>query len=126
MKAISVQQPWAWAIIHAGKDIENRTWNSHYRGPLVIHAPAKMQRDFWWPRGVAKPHAEELETSAIIGIVDMVNVVEKRRSKWFGGPFGFILNNPRALRPIACKGGLGLWNLPPNVLRSVRRQLSAR
>lgn len=24
--ALSVRQPWAWAIIHAGKDIENRSW----------------------------------------------------------------------------------------------------
>jgi hypothetical protein len=24
MKAITVKQPWAWAIIHGGKDIENK------------------------------------------------------------------------------------------------------
>ena len=35
MKALTVQQPWAWAIIHAGKTVENRTqrWWS-YRGPI--------------------------------------------------------------------------------------------
>lgn len=38
MKALSVKQPWAWAIIHAGKDIEKRTWRTDYRGPLLIHA----------------------------------------------------------------------------------------
>ena len=43
MKAISIQQPWAWAIIHAGMDVENRTWNTHYRGLLAIHAPAKRK-----------------------------------------------------------------------------------
>ena len=26
MKALTIKQPWAWAIIHAGKDIENRDW----------------------------------------------------------------------------------------------------
>lgn len=25
MKAISIRQPWAWAILHAGKRVENRT-----------------------------------------------------------------------------------------------------
>lgn len=26
MKALSIRQPWAWAIIHAGKPVENRDW----------------------------------------------------------------------------------------------------
>jgi hypothetical protein len=39
VKALSIRQPWAWAILHAGKRIENRDWRScHYRGPLLIHA----------------------------------------------------------------------------------------
>ena len=28
MKALSIRQPWAWAILHAGKDIENRDWRT--------------------------------------------------------------------------------------------------
>jgi hypothetical protein len=27
MRALTVRQPWAWAIVHGGKDIENRTRN---------------------------------------------------------------------------------------------------
>lgn len=39
MKALSIRQPWAWAILHAGKRIENRDWKGcSYRGPLLIHA----------------------------------------------------------------------------------------
>jgi hypothetical protein len=38
MRALTVKQPWAWAILHAGKDIENRGWRTHYKGPLVIHS----------------------------------------------------------------------------------------
>ncbi len=43
MKAITIKQPWAWAITrrattYAGKDIENRTWTTPYRGLLAIHA----------------------------------------------------------------------------------------
>lgn len=39
MKVITVRQPWAWAIIHGGKDVENRTRNivGSYRGTLGIH-----------------------------------------------------------------------------------------
>ena len=44
MKAITVRQPWAWAIMHGGKDIENRTRNiaGSYRGPVVIHAAVAL------------------------------------------------------------------------------------
>lgn len=38
MRALTVQQPWSWAIIHGSKDIENRTQLWRYRGPLAIHA----------------------------------------------------------------------------------------
>jgi hypothetical protein len=45
MKALTVMQPWAWAIFH-GKAIENRTQLWTYRGPLAIHAGAR-----WSERG---------------------------------------------------------------------------
>lgn len=45
MKALTVLQPWAWAITHGGKDIENRTWGTGYRGPLAIHAGARWDED---------------------------------------------------------------------------------
>lgn len=50
MKALTVQQPWAWAIIHGGKPIENRTQLWAYRGPLAIHAGAR-----WSQRGAESP-----------------------------------------------------------------------
>ncbi|MHC4404130.1 MAG: ASCH domain-containing protein [Planctomycetota bacterium] len=38
MKALTICQPWAWAIIHGPKPVENRGWATKYRGPLAIHA----------------------------------------------------------------------------------------
>lgn len=38
MKVLSGRQPWWWAILHAGKTTENRTWNTSYRGPFLLHA----------------------------------------------------------------------------------------
>jgi len=39
-RILTVRQPWAWAIIHGGKDVENRVRNiaGNYRGPVAIHA----------------------------------------------------------------------------------------
>ncbi len=46
-KALSVRQPWAWAIIYGGKDIENRTAVSVRKGTMepkeiCIHASKGM------------------------------------------------------------------------------------
>jgi hypothetical protein len=38
VKALTIRQPWAWATIYGGKDVENRRWRTAYRGPLLIHA----------------------------------------------------------------------------------------
>lgn len=55
MKALSVRQPWAWAILHAGKRIENRSRADgrapdlcRYIGPLLIHAAKGCTAEEWW------------------------------------------------------------------------------
>ena len=127
MKTIRIRQPWAWAILHAGKDIENRTWNTHYRGELLIHASGAPDRKHQgWPKRIRLPDLLDLPRGAIVGIVELVDVVEKIRSKWFSGPYGLVLTNPRPLsKPIPCKGALKLWEAPPEVWRAIRRQLRA-
>jgi hypothetical protein len=40
MKALSIKQPWVHAILHEGKDIENRSWQRSFRGWLALHASA--------------------------------------------------------------------------------------
>jgi hypothetical protein len=114
MKAVSVHQPWAWAILHAGKNVENRTWATSHRGPLLIHAAVSRksyarQDAAQWPElyGVGLPAWEELTTGAIIGSVEVVDCVwvgpcgdlgERGKSVWaLEGYFGWILANPRPL-----------------------------
>lgn len=48
VRAITVKQPWAWAIARGGKMIENRSQGTKYRGPLLVHAGKA-----WSDRGAA-------------------------------------------------------------------------
>src|SRR5687767_9679559 len=115
MKAISIQQPWAWAILHAGKDIENRSWTTSFRGRIAVHA-TRLQPRWKLPPGVRPPREGELVLGAILGTVELVDVVRESRSPWFIGPYGFVLRNPRPLpQPIPCRGNLRLWTLPPEL-----------
>lgn len=125
--ALSVRQPWAWAIIEAGKDIENRTWRSpnvglNFRGTVAIHAAVGMSRDEYEDAaeaireitGYDPPLARNLIRGALIGMVDVVGVVRTKISPWFFGPVGLVLRNPRPIPPIPCKGQLGFFAWQPS------------
>lgn len=130
MQALTIKQPWVYAILHEGKDIENRSWQPSFRGWVAIHASAQPMRDSGFPRGHRVPDLDTLDYSAICGVARIVNVVTKSRSKWFYRPdddsinYGWVLGDVKVLKtPIPCKGALRLWNVPPKVLRELQRQL---
>lgn len=125
MKALSIRQPWAWCIIHAGKDIENRNWSTSYRGLVLIHASKGMTRDEYedcldtlhhisrahpFPAGLTLPDFEALERGGIIGQARIIDCVSSSPSAWFFGPCGFVLADvePLPFRPL--KGALGFFN----------------
>lgn len=45
LRILTVRQPWAGAILHFGKDVENRTQRTGYIGPLVIHSGLHIDQD---------------------------------------------------------------------------------
>ena len=114
MKTIAIQQPWAWLIINAGKDIENRTWTTNYRGSLLIHASKKpvpnIAQLISELSDLDMPLIHEYKYGGIIGIVDLVDVVTRSYSGWFDGPYGFVLDNARPLPFAANRGRLGLFD----------------
>lgn len=111
MKALTVFQPYAWLIVKGIKPIENRTWSTRHRGPLLIHAGAKWL-DGWQARaarfGIEVP--DDLPLRGIIGIVDVTGVVKQSNSPWFDGPYGWQLANPRELPHVPLRGSQGLFD----------------
>lgn len=131
MKVLSVRQPWAWAIIYGGKNIENRNWQTSYRGPLAIHAGKGFDFTMEEMRiGLRGDYGEPITTmlkqfrgndirGAIIGVVDLVDCQPSWAcdSPWKAGDdpdyFCWRLENPRPLvTPVPCKGQLGLFPAP--------------
>lgn len=45
MKCLSLWQPWATLMAIGAKQIETRSWETLYRGPLLIHAAKKWNAD---------------------------------------------------------------------------------
>ena len=133
---LSIRQPWAWAIIHGYKPVENRTWYSNYTGPLLIHA-GKVEdhsQDVLWEvcmqtgehgNVIEDRYRSERALGAIVGSVEMRGCTnspakaeeilkacgnEELLRNWWQGPYGFILSDPVAFRyAIPQRGRLGIW-----------------
>jgi hypothetical protein len=118
--ALAVRQPWAWAIIHAGKDIENRSPKAvsfmTYRGRIAILASKTMTREeyrsaalFMKNIGVECPPAADLVRGAVIGTVEVVDMVRECSSPWWIGPRGLVLKGAEPCAPIPAGGLLGFF-----------------
>ena len=128
MKCLSVRQPWAWAIVHGPKRVENRTRRTAHRGPLLIHAA--QSRAFldgttpadWHARGLAGlPPFDELPFGDIIGVVDVTDcrgAGDVHGMAFVSGPVCWMLANPRPLaRPVPWRALPGLFDVPESALR---------
>lgn len=140
MKTISIKQPWASLIAHGIKDVENRTWQTKYRGEVLIHTSAKLAgniTDLLSPRqrNQLKKYLEEspnaldfTPTSAIIGKVEIVDCVQNFPSVWsevdLTGTkpiWNWVLRNPVLFsKPIFnVKGKLNFWDFDDSLLIDV-------
>lgn len=113
MKALSIKQPWALLIANGIKDIENRTWRTHFRGKIYIHASAKKATvdfttgqtamiygtDLFPDTGHNFAH-EKFQTSAIIGEVDIVDCVINHESIWAEQTCQSLLSDEYIEKPI--------------------------
>lgn len=117
MKVLVVKQPWAYLIVHALKPVENRSWYTAYRGPVLIQASKhrRTRRDwaaaseFCSERGVSLPTAGEVDYGGVIGLVEQTDCVSESSSPWFEGPFGHVYADARRLPFVQAIGNLGLY-----------------
>lgn len=135
MKALSIRAPWWWWILYGGKDIENRTRRTHYRGPILLHASS------WWSLPQVRAdnnaatdmarhngkafqllHESDFNHVRALGghIVAAAEIVDCLEPTLYGnaasspwhmpGQYGWKLANVRPVNnPMPCKGALGLF-----------------
>jgi hypothetical protein len=132
MKTLSVKQPWAHLVVTGVKNVENRTWYSQVRGPILIHAGKTVDKGgLRWceDHGIELP--AYLPTGGIVGRVNLVGMVayaadgilectpdpeinpatiEDEVRKWLGPEsVGFVLRDPQPLPFKPCLGRLGFF-----------------
>ncbi len=130
MKAITVRQPWAWCIAAGHKLVENRTWVTHYRGPLAIHAGATVEREslrtvkqYLVDQGVLQSVDELvgdrhlLATGAVLAVVNLTGIcTDSARchcGRWaaIGQNHWKLANVVPLAEPVPARGQQGLWEI---------------
>lgn len=143
MKAVSLIQPYASAVPLGLKRIETRSWRTHYRGPIAIHASKTMpcrlgetleigtvtverDRGGLLLRGPELAWPYRLPQGAIVALANLYEVRptdsiecapaddERPWGDYSAGRFAWCLNCVERLRtPIPAAGSLGLWDWTP-------------
>ncbi len=134
---ISIRQPWAWLIVRPDladpvermwayetgqiKDIENRTWPTRKRGPVLIHASkaysrrehAALAADLEDRTGVRLPPYEAMQRGGIVGKATLIDCVREHPSQWkMPDHWGFVLKDAVRTPFVPWQGQLG-WFLVP-------------
>lgn len=130
MKALTISQPYASLIASGEKWIENRTWETNYRGEIAIHA-GKGTQYMSRKELAAVPNGCIIATATLVACVPMkmilhnnsvselrkrripetsLNWSEVARHKYAEGPFCWILADIKKLEtPVVINGAQGLW-----------------
>ena len=122
MKVISIRQPWAALIVHGFKDIENRTWPTRYRGPVLVQAA--LRGDHVSSEEIDRRFGVRLSCvlplGGIVGVTEIVDCVRPHPSKWYApGVMALCLVALRPLPFVRWKGALSLRDAPAELLKTL-------
>ena len=123
MKALTIKQPWATLIMQGNKRFEFRSWQTKYRGDLLIHAGKGIDKEAM--KRLSKYLPEELPLGKILGKVKLVDCIKMSpefkemllkenddiyTDSSFKENFGWQVTDVEVFeKPIEAKGQLSLW-----------------
>ena len=71
MKVLTIKQPWATLIMQGDKRFEFRSWQTKYRGDLLIHAGKGIDKEAM--KRLAKYIPKDMPSGKILGKVILVD-----------------------------------------------------
>lgn len=134
LKAITLHRPWAWAITHLDKRVENRTWKCPLPGGSLFAIHAGKSWDMNAVRFIESVNSSELITMppeeehprGIVAIARFDGNVWHDDSPWFMGGIGWLFSDVVVFdNPVTCLGRERLWKVPENILPNLRKEYAA-
>lgn len=133
LPCLSIRQPWLYCITDGDKRTENRTWKppSGLIGKRIgLHASITLSRqDVPAAARLMRAnlhHADLFTRGAIVATARLAGYVRvdgrdrydidhapkhywPATDRWLTGPFGWILEDVRLIRPVYVRGNQGIW-----------------
>lgn len=123
MKVLTIKQSWAASIMQGDKRFEFRSWQTKYRGDLLIHAGKGIEKETI--KRLKKYLPKELPLEKILGkvtLVDCVKMLQEFKEELlkensdiytkssFKENYGWQIDNVQVFKEsIETKGHLNLW-----------------
>ena len=147
--ALSLRQPWAFFMLSLPpehlKRIENRDWNTSFRGEVWVHASKSMTKIEFYEacdlrsrpasRVTCCLDSDALPRGGIVGRWRIVDVAlprgmrrvgrelvphERKGDRWhMPEKTGLLVEDARAVPFVPCKGALGFFRVPDDVLEKL-------
>jgi hypothetical protein len=128
LKALSLKQPFAWLIANGYLLVDDRSWGTQYRGPILIHASKGLYEEYYQyikrHTDVPIPDRDKLEYGGVVGIAKLVLCskpgelpagISREQRAHFGGVhqeyYGFLFEQATPLPLMPCAGKLGIFEL---------------
>jgi hypothetical protein len=133
--ALTLHRPWCWAICHAGKCTENRSWvppRKMLHAWIGIHSGRRWDRDaeLWLSyrferlfdgcgtQGPVPPMEVDWPGGRLVALAQIVGWDREIRTEWDAGPWCWRLGLVHELaQPIAMPGRQGLWTIARSAAR---------
>jgi len=135
IKALSFKQPFAWLIANGYLLVDDRSWGTQYRGPMLIHASKGLYEEYYQyikaHTDVPIPDKDKLEYGGVVGIAKLVLCskpgelpagIGREQRAHFGGVhqeyYGFLFAQATPLPLMPCAGKLGIFEIDIDQLRA--------
>jgi len=103
MKALSIKEPYASMLRNGKKTIETRTWETKYRGPILLCASKKPVSDI---------SGKAFAVADLVDIHRMAKVdVDAACCTIYPNAYAWMLDSIKPIRPFPVKGRLGLFEV---------------
>ena len=138
IRALSLQQPWAEAVLRLGKMVENGKWKTNYRGFFLIHSSKSYDREGEsFIRSVVPDidlaSLRKAPRGSIVGAARLADCVHisyikslhfvTGKNPWAFGPWCFALNYVKFfVEPVPCRGMLNFFKPPLAALEALEVQ----
>lgn len=124
VRALSLWQPWASAVVLGWKRWETRSWSTAYRGPLVIHAARNrtavppLEAGSVYPLGCLLGRVQLGRVLPVEVIRDRLSEAEIEWGDYADGRYAWEMLDARVVDPVPWRGDRRLFWIPRSVVPS--------